>query len=252
MGNTPPTTVEQPPRWASNQPDRYSVGERSVVVPPREQAAPENPGLSPAERDLLARIERDREQQRRQQEAALTAERAARQRNSTVPSRPPAAPAPQDNIVVSMGERTRVAENAEPAAPAIGTQPAQAGGPLLTPPRTGVDAWDFTNTSTAQTPPAATADIPQITTAGQNTPMQTPKNEDVAAWLGDQQPADQKQSADNSPQPSSTPVWLLGWTIAVGSVCGNLFQWLNIVDLRNKYRVALRRSSPNFARSMAA
>ena len=44
----------------------------------------------------------------------------------------------------------------------------------------------------------------------------------------------------------SMPFWVLGCAVAIGSVVGNMYQWLNIVDLRNKYRVALRRTSPSF------
>lgn len=50
----------------------------------------------------------------------------------------------------------------------------------------------------------------------------------------------------------STMLNVLAWMVAAGSVAGNLFQWGSIVDLRNKYRVALRRNSPGFGRSMAA
>ncbi|MGI9457186.1 MAG: hypothetical protein ACR2NU_11540 [Aeoliella sp.] len=53
-------------------------------------------------------------------------------------------------------------------------------------------------------------------------------------------------------QNSSTSAWVLACAVAIGSVVVNLFQWLNIVDIRNKYRVALRRTSPGFARSAAA
>ncbi len=45
---------------------------------------------------------------------------------------------------------------------------------------------------------------------------------------------------------------VMAWIIAAGAVAGNLFQWVSIVDLRNRYRVALRRNSPGFGRSMAA
>ena len=44
----------------------------------------------------------------------------------------------------------------------------------------------------------------------------------------------------------------MAWIVAAGAVAGNLFQWGSIVALRNKYRVALRRNSPGFGRSMAA
>ncbi len=54
-----------------------------------------------------------------------------------------------------------------------------------------------------------------------------------------------------APTRNSTSGWLLASVIAIGSVVVNLFQWLNIVDIRNKYRVALRRTSPGFTRSAA-
>ncbi|WP_425399595.1 hypothetical protein [Aeoliella sp.] len=51
---------------------------------------------------------------------------------------------------------------------------------------------------------------------------------------------------------TGVPAAVWAWAIAIASALVNAFQWINMVDLRNKYRVALRRSSPNFARSMAA
>lgn len=87
---------------------------------------------------------------------------------------------------------------------------------------------------------------------------------DRPAWMNDKGQADQNAGRDkfsqadyppsngNTSRNSNAPLWLLGSVIAIGSVVLNLFQWLNIVDMRNKYRVALRRTSPGFTRSMAA
>lgn len=46
--------------------------------------------------------------------------------------------------------------------------------------------------------------------------------------------------------------YVFAWAIAIGLAAVNAFQWINMLDLRNKYRVALRRNSPSFSRSMAA
>ncbi|QDU57261.1 hypothetical protein [Aeoliella mucimassa] len=59
-------------------------------------------------------------------------------------------------------------------------------------------------------------------------------------------------SDEETTQTSGVPGAAIAWAFAIGLGVVNMFQWLNLVDMRNKYRVALRRNSPNFSRSMAA
>ncbi len=240
------TTVTQapinspPPGWTSNQ------NERSVLTSPTVTAPPESYGLTQAERDYLNRIEADR--QRQQQSVA------GPERSTTFPQQPQMQQLPDPNqnsdVVVSLGNRPRT--NAEGNFGSMQSGPT--GGPVLTSPQTGNNNWmvptnDRSNFDSIGAP--TIGNISPITNTAQIAPPKTTPNDDVASWL-EGQDANKPLTAGGSSGKSSTPVWLLGWTIAVGSVVTNLFQWLNIVDLRNKYRVALRRNSPNFARSMAA
>lgn len=92
--------------------------------------------------------------------------------------------------------------------------------------------------------------IGQAPAASNTATAQSVSRPDVGGW------APEVSNNANEPQPETAgtglPAAVWAWAIALGLGVANLFQWLNIVDMRNKYRVALRRNSPNFARSMAA
>lgn len=192
------------------------------------------------------RLERQQEEQlaaeRRQREAALAAER----RQSTGFPEQPLQPLPgrqinteeDAGIVERLVDRTnrRRTEAADTWDNDVATDPASErstqtvgrfGGPVL-------GAADGN---------APQDDTPEWLREEPTTISRTVSNQD-----------DKRLTLEDNRQPASpsTPLWVLGWAIAVGSVVTNLFQWLNIVDMRNKYRVALRRASPGFTRSMAA
>ncbi len=228
------------PTGAASASSTVAPGETSLLAQPRQATAPQAAGLSQAEREYLNRIERDRNLQ---QQAALASQRDAAARGSVFPDQPAMQPLPNriDGVVAPLGR------------PSTGTETAGlSGGPAIPAPNTGSTAWGANQgpkPKNAEPPPIGTAP-PAITTV-KHTPAPTAEDEEVASWLKEQELNKEASSTQESGS-SNTPVWLLGWTIAIGSVVTNLFQWLNIVDMRNKYRVALRRNSPNFSRSMAA
>lgn len=253
----PPSNTAPAPIWAGNEAGAAGGQERSVLTSPQSAPQQTTGGLTQAERDYLDRIERDRQQMQRQQQQQA-AQQSTQQPTTNFPQQPPLQPLPdrnQQDVVVSLGNRPR-ADNTFGAMPPVVPAPGQnSAGPALASPQTGDTNWMFTQTADRQNtpaiePPTISTAPPQITTSGPAIAQQGGNN-DVASWLESQKNG-AGPPADNQPQQSSTPVWLLGWTIAIGSVATNLFQWLNIVDMRNKYRVALRRNSPNFSRSMAA
>lgn len=100
------------------------------------------------------------------------------------------------------------------------------------------------NTGSLSVPPAATSPtgVPEDSAQTAINNFGNAGNAQTGQNLG-QQPAQQT---------AHPGLYVLAWAIAIGSVGANLFQWGSIVDLRNKYRVALRRNSPGFGRSMAA
>jgi len=194
------------------------------------------------------RLERQREEQlaadRREREAALTADR---RRSTAFPDQPALHPLPgrQNNagqdagIVERLVDRTNTRQSPETSndwdndvsarqASDRSTQTVgRFGGPVLG---------------------AADGDIPEI-----DTPDWLREDATVDNHAGHKHNDETSSNqTNNTPTAPTTPLWVLGWAIAVGSVVTNLFQWLNIVDMRNKYRVALRRTSPGFTRSMAA
>lgn len=132
-------------------------------------------------------------------------------------------------------------------------------------PGSNVATWDLDNNSSR--PASRESDFPQPTTqpttpvlssnppanSGVNT---TPSNtfENFGSLGGNTQQASISAPPTQSSSASSSNTGLnaLAWAIAIGSFGANLFQWVNIVDLRNKYRVALRRTSPSFGRNAAA
>lgn len=108
-----------------------------------------------------------------------------------------------------------------------------------------------------QTPatPVGMGTIPEIRTTDTSQPNGNTSGA-VETWLeGQRGGTNGNQQANNIANvPTADPIGPLGWAVGIavlfGSAAGNLYQWFNILDLRNKYRVALRRNSPSLARTL--
>lgn len=265
-GTTAGTT---PPRWDGAQPSGAALpSERSVLTNTGSTAAAANSTSSETEQQYWDRLRREQqlreqqlreqqalEQQRRQQQAALAANNGGAAA-SQFPEQPlQSLPARQQpGVVQPMVDRSLLNTVGNPA-------PTQVGGPALAAPMNSRQPFSDPynqaleptaardNLLTNDSLPGIGTAAPAITTAAATT--QSTSRPNVDAWTTE---AESKESETTETPSNSTglPGAVWAWAIAVGLAVGNMFQWLNIVDMRNKYRVALRRNSPNFARSMAA
>lgn len=265
-------TSPNTPQWSTNNlgGDPLRTAERSVLINSgganNNASSPNSQSESQQEfwlrqRELQAAAEQAAREraQREQQLASATAQTAPSNGNGgpqfpmePVPSRDVANidfsnPA-QPNVVTQMVDRSarNSADNRQalpdntPGITAIGNSVPSAGDPFARNPGVGLgdSATDLFPT------------LGQASAANNLAASQTVSRPDIGfgATEGSNSTGDKQPEAAGAGLPGA--VW--AWAIALGLGVANLFQWLNIVDMRNKYRVALRRNSPNFARSMAA
>jgi len=76
------------------------------------------------------------------------------------------------------------------------------------------------------------------------------KNETTGNNANANADATNEQPAGVNSTAGSTAGWVIPTILLLASAAGNFYQWFNVLDLRNKYRTALRRGSPSLARSM--
>lgn len=263
--NTAPpgtTAAATPPQWDTST---ALPSERSVLTNPASGTAMAGGATGETEQQYWDRIHREqqqrdqlaREQEFREQQAALAAQtQSGAAAASQFPQQPLQSlpPRQQPGVVQSVGDRSLLNTASNP-------EPTPVGGPALAAPSNGQLPFSQPynqgleptvardNLLTGDSLPGIETAAPAITTTAATT--QSTSRPNVDAWTTEADAPATNASASSS-DTGGLPGAVWAWAIAVGLAVGNMFQWLNIVDMRNKYRVALRRNSPNFARSMAA
>jgi hypothetical protein len=263
-GLQPLPVTSATPQWSNtNTTQPYRQGEQSML----NNQPTSNPNTQPAITSTTNTQQEtneqywDRVQRERQEQAELQA-RNNPNMNTQFPQQPMQSQPTREqnnNIVRPLVDTSlNAVDNRMPAgnnAPAIGStnnafgnsNPATSGG--LT---SFGDPYDRAldpagnNRGTTQIVP-----IP-IPVASNPASTQSTNRPNTESWAPAIQQAGATGGAGEAAKGANLPAAVWAWAIALGAVVVNMYQWLNIVDMRNKYRVALRRTSPNFARSMAA
>lgn len=243
-----PMASSAAPGWTGgNSTNPLQVADRSVLVKPGNTTAATSTHTSDAEREYWDRVER----QRREREAAL----AAAQQTQPTSVGGGGLQFPQQPVVALPGTQPQEAQVRQPdvvpqMVPGGGVNTAGSPEPTLPPEITAASerGGSFTEPfDRSLGGNGGTAGMPAITQTSQ-----TAARANFDGFGDNSQSSGAGDTVVEAEKSTGVPPAVWAWAIAIASALVNAFQWINMVDLRNKYRVALRRSSPNFARSMAA
>ena len=264
--NTQPTTTTQ--NWSNAPINNSQLNEQSVLTNPNPATANPNTAASTmSQYDELLREKQLLQQQLRDQQLLAQQQMAEQQRQAAIaaanttlsssnfPEQPRLQSVPdrtQPSVLDSFGDRSMlntVSNNQ------FGQLPTVNANVNTTPVAANNNAADPFNTPLQSTSPQNLPSIgsaPETTTVNKQTTDNTPNPESWGNVNSTSQAGMNGAANEVAKTASNLPSGILAWAFAFGLGAVNLFQWLQLVDMRNKYRVALRRNSPNFSRSAAA
>ena len=263
-GLQPLPVTSTSPQWTNtNNTQPYRQGEQSMVNNQPTSNSNTQPGITSTTNTPQESNQQywDRIQRERQQQADMQARNNANT-NTQFPQQPMQSQPTRDqnnNIVRPLVDTSLVntVDNRTPGgnnAPAIGASNNVFGNNNTA--QTGLgnfhDPYVGALDPVGNNRPATQLNSIPLPIAANPASTQSTNRPNTDSWTPAIQQAGVSGAGTDAAKGSNLPAALWAWAIAVGAVVVNMYQWLNIVDMRNKYRVALRRTSPNFARSMAA
>lgn len=247
VNSQPRATVPTPDWNADSGSNPLRVSERSVLSSHGNSNATANTPIAETQEQYWARVEREQRERELQTQADLAAVRGRQpappgQEQFPAKEAGGATALPSQNGTRTGGPNIVAPMVSDGAGIANARGPESAEGPAIT----------AANNPSGQSPAAAgdNSQLPSLTPTSQ-TAQRANFDSDFGgiAERASFSDTEDRAEADNN---TGVPPAIWAWGVALAAALLNAWQWVNMVDLRNKYRVALRRSSPNFARSMAA